>query len=104
MPSTTTSRDAYGLPTDSGQFICPVSLNKAHKIEVRLAVPVDEEDLIPQGAAAAVETFAEETMNVIPMTLDATRQPVSTLPHKAELGERAVVGIEGVTCTDPSRL
>ncbi len=78
-----------------GNSFCIVSLDKSQEVEVRLAVPVDEQDLVPAGAAIAVETFAEETMDAIGTTIDAVRQPLGKLLHEAGLGEGAVVGIEG---------
>jgi Xaa-Pro aminopeptidase len=78
-----------------GNSFCLVSRNKTQEIEVRLAVPVDEQDLVPKDAAVAVETFAEETMDTIDTTLDAVRQPLSTLLHEAGLAEEAIIGIEG---------
>jgi Xaa-Pro aminopeptidase len=78
-----------------GNSFCLVSRNRAHEIEVRLAVPVDERDLVPKGAAVTVETFAVETMDTIDTALDAVLQPLGKLLHEAGLGEIAVVGIEG---------
>ncbi|MFL5629493.1 MAG: M24 family metallopeptidase, partial [Ktedonobacteraceae bacterium] len=78
-----------------GNSFCLVSLNPAQEIEIRLAVPVDEQDLVPQGAAVEVKTFAEETMDYIGDTLDAVREPLGGLLRAAGLGEGAVVGIEG---------
>ena len=78
-----------------GDSFCLVSLNAAKELEVRLAVPADEKDLVPAGAAMEVKTFAEETMDYIGNALDAARQPLSELLHAANLGAGAVVGIEG---------
>lgn len=78
-----------------GNSFCLISLNPAHELELRLAVPVDERDLVPPGIALEVETFAEETMTYIGDTLDAVREPLGKLLHAAKLGEGAVVGIEG---------
>lgn len=41
-----------------GNSFCLISRNSFGEIEIRLAVPVDEQDLIPQGVAMEVETFA----------------------------------------------
>jgi Xaa-Pro dipeptidase len=78
-----------------GDSFCLVSLNRVHEVEIRLAIPADEQDLLPSGIAVEVRTFAEETMSYIGTTLDAAREPLSQLLHTAELGEGAVVGIEG---------
>ena len=78
-----------------GSSFCLVSLNAAKEIEIRLAVPVDEQDLIPSGVAVEVKTFAEETMEYISDTLDAARDVLSELLRSAGLGSGAIVGIEG---------
>ena len=62
-----------------GNSFCLVSLNTAKELEIRLAVPEDEKDLIPPGIAVEVKTFAEETMEYIGNTLDAVREPLSAL-------------------------
>lgn len=78
-----------------GNSFCLVSLNTAKQIEIRLAVPVDEQDMIPQGVAMEVKTFAEETMDYIGNTLDAVREPLSVLLDAARLSNKAIIGIEG---------
>ncbi len=78
-----------------GSSFCLVSLNPAKEIEIRLAVPVDEQDLVPSGVAVEVKTFAEETMSYIGDTLDAAREPLSELLRSAGLSGGAIVGIEG---------
>ncbi len=78
-----------------GSSFCLVSLNTAKEIEIRLAVPVDEKDLVPPGVAIEVKTFAEETMDYISNTLDAAREVLGELLRSAGLGAGAIVGIEG---------
>jgi Xaa-Pro aminopeptidase len=78
-----------------GDSFCLVSLSAAKEVEIRLAVPVDEQDLVPQGAAVEVKTFAEETMSYIGDAVDAAREPLSELFRAAGLGAGAIVGIEG---------
>ncbi|GAC1629765.1 MAG: hypothetical protein NVS4B9_21740 [Ktedonobacteraceae bacterium] len=78
-----------------GNSFCLVSLNTAREIEMRLAIPADEKDLVPAGTAIEVKTFAEETMDYIGNTLDAAREPLGELLRSARLGAGAIVGIEG---------
>ena len=78
-----------------GSSFCLVSLNAAKEIEIRLAVPVDEQDLIPPGIAVEVKTFAEETMEYISTTLDAAREVLGELLRSAGLGAGAIIGVEG---------
>jgi Xaa-Pro aminopeptidase len=78
-----------------GNSFCLVSLNTAKELELRLAVPEDEKDLVPSGVAVEVKTFAEETMEYIGNTLDAVREPLSALLRSANLNEGAIIGIEG---------
>jgi Xaa-Pro dipeptidase len=78
-----------------GNSFCIVTLNHAGEVEMRLAVPKDEEDLVPQGAAVEVKTFAEETMDSIGNTIEAVREPLAELLRTAHLHENAVIGYEG---------
>lgn len=78
-----------------GNSFCIISLNDEHEPEVRLAVPVDEQDLVPPDAAIEVKTFAEETMDHIGTTLDAAREPLGELLRSAGLSANAIIGIEG---------
>lgn len=78
-----------------GNTFCLISLNHAHELEMRLAVPVDEQDMVPQTEIKEVKTFAEETMTYIGTTLDAVRKPLGELLRAAGLNEGAVIGIEG---------
>ncbi len=59
-----------------GNSFCIVSLNSAKEVETRLAVPVDEQDLVPPGVAVEVKTFAVETMDYIGNTVEAVRVPL----------------------------
>src|SRR5579875_1399635 len=78
-----------------GNSFCIISLNEKQKPEVRLLVPTDEQDLVPQDAAIEVKTFAEETLEYIGTTLDAVREPLGELLRSAGLSANAIIGIEG---------
>ncbi|MEO7018744.1 MAG: Xaa-Pro peptidase family protein [Ktedonobacteraceae bacterium] len=78
-----------------GNSFCLVSLNAAHEVEIRLAVPKDEEDRVPPGVAVEVKTFAEETMDYIGNTIEAVCEPLAELVRSAHLPENAVIGYEG---------
>ncbi len=78
-----------------GNSFCLVSLNHKHEPEIRLAVPAEEQDLVPQGSAVEVRTFVVETLDTIGNSLDAARQPLGELLHAAGIGEGALVGYEG---------
>jgi len=78
-----------------GETFCLVSLNSVQEVEIRLAVPADEERLVPAGIAAEIKTFAVETMEYIGDTIDAVREPLSQLFRSASLGAGAIVGHEG---------
>lgn len=79
-----------------GNSFCIVSLNSAREGEIRLAIPKDEEDLVPPGIAVGVKTFSEETMDYIYNTIQAVRRPLAELLRSADINENAVIGIEGV--------
>jgi Xaa-Pro dipeptidase len=79
-----------------GNSFCIVSLNSAREVEIRLAVPKDEEELVPPGVAVEMKTFSEETMDYIGNTIQAVREPLAELLRAAAINENAVVGIEGV--------
>ena len=78
-----------------GNTFCIVSRNRAQEVEIRLAVPQDEADLVPIGTAVEVQTFVEETLESIGTTLEAVREPIARLVHSAKLPADAVVGYEG---------
>lgn len=78
-----------------GNTFCLVSLNASGQLETRLAVPVDEQDIVPHDAAVAVKTFAPETMDYIGTAVDAVREPLGELLRAAGLNKHAVIGIEG---------
>lgn len=78
-----------------GNSFCIVTLNRAGQVEYRLAVPKDEEDLVPQGVAVEVKTFSEESMDYIGNTIQAVRAPLAELLRSANLNENAVIGYEG---------
>lgn len=82
------------LPMLGGVF-CLVSLNHSGEVEVRLAVPTDEQDRVPADAAVEVKTFAVETLDTIDTSLDAAREPLSQLLRSAGIGQGHVVGYEG---------
>lgn len=79
-----------------GNSFCLVSLNRSDEIELRLAVPIDERDLIPDDTVVEIETFAEETLDYISNTIEAVRVPLGRLLNSANVTDRAVVGYEGV--------
>jgi Xaa-Pro aminopeptidase len=78
-----------------GNSFCLVSRNASGEIEIRLAVPVDEQDLIPRGVAVEVVTFAEETLDSIHNAIEAVRVPLGHLLNSAHVTNQAVVGYEG---------
>lgn len=79
-----------------GNSFCIVSLNAAREIEVRLAVPLDEQDLVPPGVAVEVKTFAEETMDYISDTIEAVRVPLGELLRSTGLDSGLpIIGYEG---------
>lgn len=78
-----------------GNSFCIVTLNNAQEVEIRLAVPKDEEDLVPKGTAVEVITFSEETMDSIGNTIQAVREPLAELLRSAHVNENAVIGYEG---------
>ena len=78
-----------------GNSFCVVSLNKTKEVEIRLAVPVDEQDLVPEGAVAEVKTYPAETMDYIGIAGAAVRVPLGQLLRSAWESGNAVVGYEG---------
>ena len=78
-----------------GNSFCIITLNPAKEVEIRLAVPKDEEELVPPGVAVEMKTFSEETMDYIGNTIQAVREPLAELLRSAAINENAVVGIEG---------
>lgn len=79
-----------------GNSFCVVSLNAAKEVEVRLAIPADEQDLVPPGVAVEVKTFTEETERFISNTIEAVRVPLGELLRSTGLQRSAlVIGYEG---------
>lgn len=78
-----------------GNSFCVVSLNTAKEVELRLAVPVDEQDLVPAETAVEVKTFAVETMDYISNAIEAVHVPLGQLLRSAWKSGNAVVGYEG---------
>jgi Xaa-Pro dipeptidase len=78
-----------------GDSFCLVTVNSEGKLEIRLAVPGDEVNLVPEGIVVEVKAFAEETMQVISNAQEAVREPLREMLQAAGLGDGAVVGIEG---------
>jgi Xaa-Pro aminopeptidase len=78
-----------------GNTFCIVTLNRAGRLEFRLALPEDEKDLVPQGIAVEIKTYSEETMDYIENTIQAVRGPLAELLRSANLNENAVIGYEG---------
>lgn len=79
-----------------GNTFCVVSHGESRELEVRLAVPKDEEDFVPPGIAVEVKTYSEETMDAIGNTIEAVRVPLGELFRSAGLQANTVVGYEGV--------
>ncbi len=79
-----------------GNSFCLVTLTPDNDIDLRLAVPEDEADLVPPGTAEQVITFSEETMNYIGNTIQSVHEPLGELLRAAKLKESAVIGYEGV--------
>ncbi len=77
-----------------GNSFCVVS-RAGGQLTVRLAVPADEADLVPEGAAVEVRTFREETLDYIGTTLEAVCEPLRALLRAAGLADGGAVGYEG---------
>ena len=79
-----------------GNSLCIVSLHKDGEPECRLLVPEDEADLVPNGAAVEVLTFAGETLDHIGSALQTIAKPLCKLLRAAGLRPgRGAVGYEG---------
>jgi Xaa-Pro aminopeptidase len=78
-----------------GNTFCVVSLNQAGSPEVRLVMPEQEKNLLPQGAALEIHPFSEETLECISNTIEAARKPLAECFRAAGLGFGAAVGYEG---------
>jgi len=79
-----------------GNSFCIVTLLEGKEVEIRLAVPEDEVDLVPPGAAVEVKTYSEETMDYIGNTIQSVRETLAELLRSANINENAVIGYEGV--------
>lgn len=78
-----------------GEAFCIVSLNPVNEVEIRLAVPEQEREFVPEGVAVEVKTFTVETMHYIGNAADSARKPLTELLESAGIHENAVIGIEG---------
>lgn len=84
-----------------GNSFCVVSLapndtgQRTQRAGARLVVPASEADLVPPGAAVAVQTYTEETLEHIGTTLGAVRAPLSELLRDAGLSGGVTIGYEG---------
>lgn len=78
-----------------GNSFCLFSLNADGDLEVRLAVPEDERDLVPPGTALECHTFAVETMGYIGSALEAVSEPLAKMLQAARVGRNDIVGYEG---------
>ena len=78
-----------------GEAFCIVSLNPVNEVEIRLAIPQQEQEFVPKGVAVEVKTFSVETMHYIGNAADAARKPLGELLHSAGIRENAVIGLEG---------
>lgn len=77
-----------------GNTFCVVS-RAGSGLAFRLALPKDEEDLLPDGVAAAVKTYTEETLSAISTTIPSVREPLKELLAQAGLPRQATIGYEG---------
>ncbi len=77
-----------------GNSFCLLSLNQAQELEVRLAVPADEQDLVPPDAALEVKTFAVETWHDGDTT-HRMHTVLGELLRSAGVTDRMIVGYEG---------
>ncbi len=68
-----------------GNSFCIVTLNANKEVEFRLAIPKDEEDLVPPSTAVEVKSYAEETMNYIGNTIESVREPLAELLRSANI-------------------
>ena len=78
-----------------GNSFCLVSLDASGDPQLRLAVPEDELEQVPKGAAVDVRTFAEETLHSIENTIQAARGPLAEVLSGAGLPRGADIGYEG---------
>lgn len=78
-----------------GNSFCLLSLNGRDEPEIRLVVPEDDLDLVPEGAAMEVWTFVEETMEHLGTTLPSAAEPLAEAVQAAALAEGGAVGFEG---------
>jgi Xaa-Pro dipeptidase len=78
-----------------GNSFCIVTLNSAKEVEIRLAIPKDEEEYVPPGVAVEIKTYSEETMDYIGNTIQAVREPLAELLRSTGINGKAVIGIEG---------
>ena len=79
-----------------GNTFCLVTVNAAREVEIRLALPVDEQDFVPPGTVVEVKTYAEETLRYIYNTIESAREPLAELIRSAGINENAVIGYEGI--------
>src|SRR5438874_1046394 len=79
-----------------GNSFCVVTVNKAREVEIRRAVPEDEEDRVPPGVAVEVKTFVEETVAYIGNTIQSVREPLAELLRAAHVNKTPVIGYEGI--------
>lgn len=80
-----------------GNTFCVVSrAGSGSGVEYRLALPNDEQDLVPEGVAVAMKPYTEETLSSISTTIPSVREPLKELLAQAKLPNQATVGYEGV--------
>ena len=77
-----------------GNTFCIVS-RAGSSVEFRLALPQDEQDLIPEGLASAARTYTEETLSSISTTVPSVREPLRELLAQCHLPTQATIGFEG---------
>ena len=85
-----------------GNAFAVVALAPDGTAQARLLVPASEANLVPAGAAIAIETYTEETLERIDTTLTAAREPLDALMRAAGLAAAgAIVGYEGAPVPVP---
>ncbi len=78
-----------------GNTFCVLTKDRPDHLEVRLALPEDEVDLVPPDVAVEVRTYAEETLTMISDTLSAAREPMRELFTSAGVSGTSTIGYEG---------
>lgn len=86
-----------------GHSFCLVSLNHAQELEVRLAIPMDEQDLMSQEEVLEVKTFTVKKRHDINETTHAIYTSLGELLHSAGVTDRMIIGCEGGLTPDTNK-